>query len=97
MSKVTLQWTASTDAVAGYNVYRGAVAGAENTKLNTALITGTQFVDNTPAVGKDYYVVKSVVLAPDGSQVESLASNEVTVNIPVPLPAVPTNLVAVVS
>jgi fibronectin type 3 domain-containing protein len=86
MSQVTLTWTASTSTVDGYNVYRGAAAGQETTKLNTALVTGTSFVDTAPVVGQDFYVVKS-----SAAGVESIASNEVSVVI---LPQPPTNLVA---
>lgn len=86
---VTLTWTASVDAVEGYNVYRGTATGAETTKLNTALVTGTSFTDSAPVGGQDFYVAKSVL-----GGVESLASNEVSVTVP---PAPPTNLVAVLS
>lgn len=87
---VSLSWTASTDTVDGYNVYRGVSAGAETTKLNTtALVIGTSFVDPSPLGGHDYYVAKSVI-----GGVESVASNEVSVLVP---PAPPTNLVASLS
>ena len=87
--QVSLQWTASTDAVDGYNIYRGSAAGAENVKLNTALVTVTTFVDTVAPLGHDYYVVKSSV-----GGVESLASNEVNTTI---LPAPPTGLTIIAS
>lgn len=83
---VTLTWVASIDTVDGYNVYRGTAAGAESTKLNTALVTGTTFTDSTPLGGHDYYTVKASL-----GGVEAVASNEVSVVVP-PSPA--TNLVA---
>ena len=84
---VTLSWTASTDAVDGYNIYRGVATGQETTLVNTALVTGTSFTDTTAVVGSDFYVAKAVK-----GGVESIASNEVSVVL---LPAAPTNLVAV--
>lgn len=90
MAKVTLTWQASTDAVAGYNVYRGTKKGVEDTKLTPSPIPGLSFVDTAPVEGQDFYVVKAV----DASGVESLASNEATVLL---LPAAPTQLVATLS
>lgn len=81
---VVLSWTASTDTVDGYNIYRGSASGAETTKLNTALITVDTFTDSAPALGEDFYVVKSSV-----GGVESPVSNEVNAVI---LPAPPTGL-----
>jgi len=84
---VNLSWTASTDTVSGYNVYRGTVAGGETTLLTATPITGTTYDDATATPGKLFYVVKSVL-----NGVESAASNEITVSLP---PAPPTNLVLV--
>jgi hypothetical protein len=81
---VALSWTASVDTVDGYNIYRGTAAGAETTKINTSLVTGTTFTDSTVSTGSFFYVARSV----KGS-VESVNSNEVTAVI---LPAPPTSL-----
>lgn len=79
---VGLDWPASPDTVAGYNVYRGVAAGQENTKLNTGgPVTGLSFTDKNPAPGPNWYDIKAVVLAPDGTEVESDASSEVLVTI----------------
>ena len=87
---VSLSWTASTDAVDGYNVYRGTGPGAEGTTaLNSALVTGTTYVDSTATVGEDYYTVKS-----SKSGVLSVASNEVSAQL---LPAPPTALTVTAS
>lgn len=87
--QVTLSWVASTDAVDGYNVYRGTnPPGNEGaTPINSALIVGTSYVDTAVTVGEklDY-----VITASKGG-VESIHSNEVSVVIP---PAAPTGLVA---
>lgn len=86
---VNLSWVASTDAVDGYNVYRGATTGAETTKLNTSLVTGTSFTDSAPLGGHDFYVVKASL-----GGIEAVASNEVSVQVQ---PAPATNLVAVLA
>jgi hypothetical protein len=86
---VSLSWAASTDPVSGYNVYRGAAAGAETTLLTPTPITALVFTDSSPVLGEDFYVVKSVL-----NGVDSVASNEVSTVI---LPAPPTNLVITAS
>jgi hypothetical protein len=87
--KAVLNWVASSDTVDGYNLYRGIAAGQETTKLNTALVTGTTFTDNSPVLGSNFYVARSVV-----GGVESVNSNEVSAVL---LPASPTGLVVVLS
>jgi hypothetical protein len=82
---VSLNWTASTDAVDGYNVYRGTAAGQETTKINSSLVSGTSLVDASPLLGNDFYVARSVK-----NGVESINSNEANAVI---LPAAPTALV----
>jgi hypothetical protein len=88
--QVVLQWVASTDTVAGYNVYRGTSAGAESTTaLNAAPIVGLTYTDSTVTPGTWFYTVKAIengVLSP--------ASGEVSTVI---LPAAPTNLTVVSS
>lgn len=82
---VGLKWNANTDQVDGYNLYRGAAAGQENTKVNAAVIVGTTFTDPNPVVGHNFYIAKSVL-----NGIESLASNEVDAVL---LPGAPTGLV----
>jgi hypothetical protein len=84
---VVLSWTASTDSIDGYNLYRGTSPGAENTLLNLSPIIGTTFTDTTPTDGEFFYIAKSIK-----GGVESLGSNEVTARI---LPAPPTALTVV--
>ena len=89
---VSLSWTASSDVVDGYNVYRGPGAGGESkTPINGAtLVAATTFVDSTVAEGSAYdYYVTAVK-----SGIESLRSNEVQAVI---LPAAPTNLAATIN
>jgi len=78
---VTLTWGASSDlngaAVAGYNVYRSTTPSGPYTKLNSSLITDTQYTDNTVTSGTYYYVVKSV----DRDGYESAGTLEMTVTV----------------
>jgi len=78
---VTLNWTASVSAVAGYNVYRASVSGGPYAQLNFSLISGTSFTDSNVQAGKSYFYVTTAV---DGSADESAFSNEVSATIPSP-------------
>jgi hypothetical protein len=90
---VNLSWTASPDpSVSGYNVYRGAAAGQETTKLNSALVTTTTYDDTTAVDGENFYVVKAVAVV-NGVQVEAAPTNEVSVSLP-PLPATDLTIVS---
>jgi len=88
---VTLTWQApaanidgSTPVnVLGYNVYREDESQTDvgQMPLNTALVTGTQYVDKSIKFGENYrYVVRSVSLGTEGAQVESLNSNPLSVS-----------------
>ena len=80
---VDVSWAASTSpSLQGYNVYRSTVSGGPYTKLSTTLSSTTLlFTDTSPVSGKQYFYV---VTALNTSGVESAASSEVTVTIPVP-------------
>jgi hypothetical protein len=78
---VTLDWTASTSAVIGYNVYRGTVSGGPYAQLNSPLVTTTQYQDSSVQSGQTYYYV---VTAVDPSHVESTNSNETSATVPTP-------------
>jgi hypothetical protein len=70
--RVRIEWNAAKDAngnpVAGYNIYRASSAAGPYSKVNTELVTGTEFVDTEGAVGIEeggeaggsYYAVSSV-------------------------------------
>jgi len=79
---VNLSWSApssSTDAVAGYYVYRAASGSSTYQTLNSSTTTGTTYVDSTAASGQTYqYYVTSV----DSSGNESTPSNTATATIP---------------
>jgi len=69
---VRISWNAALDsngnAVAGYNIYRAGSPAGPYSKINTALVTGTEFIDTGGAVvgaesatgtGSAYYAVSS--------------------------------------
>ena len=85
---VTLNWTASTDAVQGYNVYMAVNApGTEKAPaLNGGtLIAATTYVASVPSPGVYEFVVTSVE-----NGAESIHSNEVSATV---LPFPPTAVV----
>ena len=75
----TLSWTASTSTVSGYNVYRSTTSGTGYAKINSSLVAGVSYVDNTVQSGTTYYYVATAV---DSGGNESVNSNEVTAVIP---------------
>ncbi len=77
----TLNWTASTSTVIGYNVYRGTVAGGPYTLVNSSIVGGTQYIDSSILAGQTYYYVATAVAS---GNVESTYSNQVTAAVPVP-------------
>jgi hypothetical protein len=77
----TLNWTASTSQVVGYNVYRSDTAGGSYRKLNTALVVGTTFIDYLVQAGQTYYYVTTAV---DSAGNESGYSNQANATIPTP-------------
>jgi trimeric autotransporter adhesin len=78
---VALTWTASTSAVAGYNVYRGTQSGGPYTLVNSILVTATGYTDITVLAGTTYFYVATAV---DSSNDESVFSNEVPAVVPTP-------------
>ena len=77
----TLNWTASTSTVIGYDVYRGTVSGGPYTLLNPSPVAATQYVDSTVAAGQTYYYVVTAVAS---GNVQSADSNQVSAAIPTP-------------
>jgi fibronectin type 3 domain-containing protein len=64
---------------AGFNVYRGSLSGGPYTKVNTALISVTSFIDTSVASGQTYYYAATEV---DSTGAESIYSTEVVAVIP---------------
>jgi hypothetical protein len=77
--KVTLTWKGSTSHVAGYNVYRSTAPGGNYVKINTSLVQGLTYIDNTVESGKTYYYATRAV---DARGHESVNSNETSAAIP---------------
>lgn len=77
---VDLTWSASTTpGITGYDVYRGTTLGGPYTKLNTTIVQGTNYTDDTAQTGQTYYYVTTAV----GSQnAESAYSNSAEAVIP---------------
>jgi hypothetical protein len=75
----TLNWTASTSTVAGYNVYRSTVSGGPYNKINPSLDANLTYTDNSVVSGQTYYYV---VTAVDSNNVESAYSNQASGVIP---------------
>jgi len=76
---VTLGWAPSSSLFAGFNVYRGSLSGGPYTKVNTALISATSFVDASVASGQTYHYVATEM---DSTGAESVYSAEVIATIP---------------
>jgi fibronectin type 3 domain-containing protein len=76
---VTLNWTASTSTVSGYNVYRSTTSGAGYAKINSSLVGAVTYADSTVQGGNTYYYVTTAV---DSSGTESAFSNQATAVIP---------------
>lgn len=77
---VALSWQPSASAAIGYFIYR-STGGGGLSRLNASLDDSTSFTDSTVVSGETYrYEVTSV----NSSNVESAASNPITVTIPGP-------------
>ena len=76
---VSLNWTASTSPVAGYNVYLGTVSGGPYTRLNTSAIATIDYTDSSVQAGQTYYFVVTSI-GSDGF--ESANSGQVSAIIP---------------
>ena len=71
---VTLTWNSSTSSdVIGYNLYRATSSGGPYSKLNSAPIGGSSYVDNNVVTGQTYYYVATAV---DNDGLESTYSNQ---------------------
>ncbi len=67
-SVINLSWSASTETVLGYNIYRRSIATNSWTQLNSATITGLVYNDNSISVAGNYeYMVRATRLQTTGS------------------------------
>jgi hypothetical protein len=76
---VNLNWTPGTSSFGGFNVYRGALSGGPYTKVNSAIISATSFIDTSVASGQTFYYVATEV---DSTGAESVYSSEISATIP---------------
>jgi hypothetical protein len=76
---VALTWFASASAVAGHNVYRSTVSGAQFAKVNSSPVNGLAYTDATVQSGVIYYYVTTAV---DAGGNESTYSNQASANVP---------------
>jgi pectate lyase len=73
---VSLDWNDNSEPdFAGYNLYRSTTFGGSYTKLNTSLLSDSNYIDNTVSNGTIYYYV---VTAEDTSSNESVYSIQVS-------------------
>jgi hypothetical protein len=59
---VQLSWTASSDNILGYHIYRATDPGGPYTRLSGSLLTGTTFTDSSAASATYTYMVRAVKL-----------------------------------
>jgi hypothetical protein len=76
---VSLNWSASTSAVTGYNVYSGAVSGGPYAKVTSAPLAATDYTDSSVQTGQTYYFV---VTAVNSQSQESAYSAQVSATVP---------------
>jgi len=80
---VDISWAASpTSALQGYSVYRSPTSGGPYAKVSPLLSNTTLFFNDASVVSGQHYFY--VVTDVNASGVESAASNEVAVTVPVP-------------
>ena len=81
-NNVRVNWTASSDAGGNpsliYNVYRAGSCPGQFTKLNSAPLSGTSYLDTNVAVGAVYCYQVTAVL----NGIESIPSNQVIAAVP---------------
>ena len=77
---VALSWAASTSpGVIGYNAYRSMTSGGPYTKLNSSLISTTNYTDQPVQSGPTYYYVTTAV---NSQGQESVYSNQAAATVP---------------
>lgn len=58
--QANVSWTPSSDAVAGYHVYRSASPNGPFTRLTTAPVAGALWTDASPVLGTATYLVRAL-------------------------------------
>ena len=67
LSNININWTASSDSVLGYSIYRLDTVTKIYSKINNTIITGTSFVDSSPINNSNYYMVRAITLETSNS------------------------------
>jgi Abnormal spindle-like microcephaly-assoc'd, ASPM-SPD-2-Hydin len=75
---VSLSWNASTSEVSGYNVYRRTTSNGSYVKMNSSLVSGTDYTDKTVSKGSYFYATTAV----NSKGEESIYSNQIDVVVP---------------
>jgi hypothetical protein len=90
-AKITLNWSASSDATAGYHVYRATSASGPFVRLTTALLAGTTFTDTNAPASTSTYEVRAVKLqtTPSGTYFNPSQGIFISINGPIQLQAHP--------
>jgi Tol biopolymer transport system component len=85
-SGVRVTWTASVDPVLGYHIYRADTPAGPFTRVSTALVTGTTFLDADVPYGAQCYMVRAVVLqdSPSGTYYNASIGVRATAAVPMP-------------
>ena len=79
-ASIFLSWSPSNSpGVIGYNVYRGTVSGGPYTKINSSLISSTNYNDQAVQSGQTYYYVTTAV---NNQGMESGYSNQASAIAP---------------
>ena len=61
-TSVSLDWDDNTEShLAGYNVYRSTTSGSGYSKLNSSLVSNSNYTDDTATNGNTYYYVVTAV------------------------------------
>jgi hypothetical protein len=78
---VSLTWTPSASAVAGYDVYRAEVSGGPYSKLDSNFVAADSYTDSSVQAGLTYYYAVTSVMS---SGIESADSVQTSATIPTP-------------
>lgn len=76
---VALSWAPGPTGIVGYNTYVGSASGGPYSRLTSAPLQSTSFVDTSAQSGQTYYYV---VTALDATNQESAYSTEVSATLP---------------
>lgn len=59
---VNINWTASAEPVLGYHIYRLDTVTGKYNRINASIVATTNYLDNAPVEGNNYYMVRAVKL-----------------------------------